>query len=350
MLLRGVTKSVACLLALVVCGCGLGGSKRAVITQYPQWDWKAYKRLAVVPFHCPADKPGAVEAAQQATYMLDDLLVSNGSFEILERDALKDVLTEQDLSQLADVADPSTIIAPGKIKAAQALVVGKITDFDLTAERAQKKVPVIVAGRKGRPVRVRERTVEVFRNAGTVGGSVRVIDAATGKILFAYRVPPIVYDDSQQGSPPRATPRELAIEAAKSMAVDCYKHVAPINTQVKLKGDSLIVALDYRDGEYEKTKKIADDLDEFLVVVRELPRECDRNQFRVALAPKEGDNFWEQEFTWSAHNAVRGLSWTVPVEKLRSAGAEKFEAKLYSAEDDRPLLKRGFELKSPDKD
>jgi len=344
-------KTVPCLALLLACGChGDGGSQKGVITQYPKWDWQSYQRVAVLPFEYSRKQRDASEPARQATFMLEDMLAANGSFTVLARDALKDVMTEQDLSQLADVADPSTLLPPGKIQVAQAIIAGKITDFDLKAERAERQVPVLVMGDKGRRIKVREKTVEVFRNAGTVGASVRVIDAATSKVVFSYRVAPITFDDSQQGSPPRATPQELAIEAAKEAAVDCYKHVAPITLEVKLKSDCLITALDYYDGEYDKEDRIPTDLEQFLVVVRNLPRQCERNQFVVAIAPKEGHNFWQQEFTWSANNPTRGMSWEVPLELLTSAGAAEFEAKLYSAGNDAPLLKRSFKLREPKKD
>ena len=216
-MLRGL-RTLSFLLALVACGCG-GGSKRTYPTRFPNWNWEAYERIAVVPYRYPPGKKGARPAAQQATYVLEDLLAANGNFTVLERGALKDVLTEQDLSQLADVADPSTVVPPGKVQIAQALVVGKITDFDLKAERVEKRRPIFAKDRKGRirrdrhgrPIVVREEIIPFFRHAATVGGSVRVIDAGTGRVVFTHRVPPITYDDAQRGYPPRATPEELAI-------------------------------------------------------------------------------------------------------------------------------------------
>jgi hypothetical protein len=354
-MLRGV-RILPLLGLLAAWGCGGGGGKGTFITQYPRWDWEQYERIAVVPFRCPGGKPGAPEAARQATFMLEDLLAANGNFTVLERDALAAVLTEQDLSQLADVADPSTVLPPGKIQIAQALVVGKITDYRTDAQREERRRPVYAKDNKGRirrdhaghPIVVREEIIQVFRHEGTVAGSVRVIDAATNKVVFAYKAPPITRDDAQRGAPPQATPEDLAIEAAKELAVDCYAHVAPIRTKVKLKSDSLIVALDYYDGEYDQTKKVSTALDRFLLVVRELPKECDRNPFRVAIAPKDGRNIFEEEFVWSSNNPVRGVSWEVPVELLKSAGAEEFVAKLYSGTGEEPILDRDFKLDVPD--
>jgi hypothetical protein len=244
------------------------------------------------------------------------------------------------------------------VQAAQAIVVGKITEFDTKAERVEKRRPVLAKDSKGRIRRdragrkivVREEIREYFKHEGTVGGSVRVIDAATIKVVCSHRVKPITHDDSQSGSPPRATPEDLAVEAAKELAVDCYNQIAPIKTEVKLKSDCLIVALDYYDGEYDKTKKVSTELGDFLLVVRKLPQQCDRNPFRVAIAPEDGRNIFEEEFVWSSNNPVRGESWKVPVDLLESTGAEKFVAKLYSKGDEEPLLDRDFKLEPPDED
>lgn len=353
-MLRGFVLGCA-LLALNLGGCG-GGSKTAYITQFPEWNWESYDRVAVLPFRYPPGKRGAESAAQQATYMFQDMLAANGRFTVLERGALRDVLSEQDLSLLADTADPATVLAPGRVQIAQAIIVGSITQCDTRAERVEKRRPVfaknrrgrIIRDRHGRPIVVREEIRTYFRHEATVSGSVRVIDAATGRIVFSHRVQPITFDDSQQGAPPRASPSELAIEAAKELAVDCYTHIAPIRAAVKLKGDSLIVALDYYDGQYDKAGKIPAELDTFLLAVRRLPRSCDRNSFRVAIAPENGRNIFEREFVWSTNNPTRGEVFEIPVDLLRQTGQEKFEAKLYSAGSESPLLKRGFKLKQPE--
>lgn len=348
-------RALALLLLLAAWGCG-GGSKSTYIMQYPQWDWEQYERIAVLPFSFPEGQAGADEAARQATDTLADLLATNGKFTILERDAFAEVLTEQDLSQLADLADPSTVLPPGKVQIAQALVVGKITDFKTDVQRQQRRYPVyardskgrVLRDRRGRRVVAREEVVQVYRHEGTVAGSVRVIDAATLKVVFAHRVSPVTRDETQRGAPPRITPQELAVEAAKELAGECYARVAPIQIRVKLSSRSLLVALDYYDGEYDKTKKISTGLDSFLLVVRELPPECNRNPFRVAIAPEGGRNIFEEEFVWSSDNAARGKSWQIPVELLKSTGAEKFVAKLYGGASEEPILDREFELEPPD--
>lgn len=353
-MLRGLTL-LATLLTLNLGGCG-GDSKTTYITQYPDWEWDRYDRVAVAPFRYPTHERGAEESARQATFMLEDQLAANGRFTVLERGALRDVLTEQDLSQLADVADPGTVLPPGKIQIAQAIIVGKITQHETRAERVEQRRPVfardrrgrVIRDRHGRPIVVREEIREFFRHEAIVAGSVRVIDAATGRVVYSYNAQPITFDDAQQGAPPRASPQELATQAARELAVDLYKHIAPIRMATKLDGDSLIVALDYYDGEYDKTKKIPVNLDTFLLVVRRLPGSCDRNAFRVAISPEDGRNIFERDFVWSANRPTRGVAFEVPVELLTDAGAEKFVAKLYNIDGDVPLLKREFKLEQPE--
>ena len=74
-------KTVSLLLVLATCGCdGGGGSGKTFITRHPNWNYEAYERIAIVPFHYPKNKPGAREAALQATYMLEDLFATNTNF------------------------------------------------------------------------------------------------------------------------------------------------------------------------------------------------------------------------------------------------------------------------------
>ena len=355
-MLRGLT-ALSFFVVLTMGGCGGGSRRDAYITLFPRWDWEAYDRLAVVPVEHPRGKRGAGQAAAQMANVLEDELAANGNFTLLDRNALSKVLTEQDLSRLAGVADPRTVLPPGKIQAAQAIVVGEITEFELARDRTEHRLPIyakdkkgrIRRDRKGRRIIDREIIIEVFEHRATVGGRVRVIDAATGKVILAHKVPPITHERRKRGSPPDMTPADLAIEAAKELAVDCYKHIAPIRSRIKLDSDNLIVALDYYDGKYAKTKKVSTELDNFMLAVRELPSGCNRNAFRVAIAPEDARNIWEEKFVWSSHNPVRGKSWTIPVQLLKSAGQEKFVAKLYAAGAEQPMLERDFKLEPPDK-
>ncbi|MBU0639882.1 MAG: CsgG/HfaB family protein [Planctomycetes bacterium] len=340
---------------LLLAGCG--ESKKAVVVHHPQWDYTRYKRVAVVPLK--SDDLRGTEAARQAEYLLVDLLAGNGAFTVLTRTDLATVMTEQDLARLSDVADPATAIPEGTIQVAEALIIPRISTFDLAAERKELRRPRyardqkgrIIRDRSGRPRVVGEDVIQEFRHKALVGGNVRILDVATGQIMLSHSVPPIANEEQQWGSPPRATPEELAVRAAKELAVDFYKRVAPVATDVKLKSDMLIIALEYYEGRYEKTKKVPRTLDQFLLVVRDLPSACDRNSFRVTIAAEEGREYlFEEEFVWSGSRGQRGFVFPVSVAKLADAGGEKFVAKLFAAGDDAPVMEREFELVAPEKE
>lgn len=348
---RSLVAATLVLLPLAV-GCNRGGN--ATITRFPQWDFERYQRLGVLPFQ--GTDPRAARAAQQAGAQLETLLAQNGQFVVVSQRELKAVLEEQDLSRLADVADPRTVIPAGRIQAAQALVVPSITTFDLQHQRREMREPVyardprgrVVVDRFGRPIVVSELVREVFVHEATVAGSVRVIDTATSEIIFAYNSPPISREASQAGAPPSVSAEELAADAAREMATDLYTNVAPIRARVKLKSDMLVVALDFYEGKYDTTGKVPTSVASFLVVVRDLPREADRNAFVVRITPEKGrEELFAQEFIWSSGNGPRGQAIEVPVAALLASGGTKFAAKLHSGRDEAPLLTRKFKLETP---
>lgn len=345
--------AAACLLLLMATaawtGCGRGGATN--VTQFPRWDFEHYKRLAVLP-----GRASVAQAARDAALLVDRLtteLAQNGTFTVLSRADMQSVFAEQDLSRLADAIDANTALPEGKIEIAQALVATKITDYKLIAERSQQSIPIYVRDRRGnvlvdrfgRPLIAGEEVVTVYRHGAEVEGSVRVIDAATGKILLSHsaRVAPRLRTSRNQ--PPSQTPAQMASEAARELSIEFVKAIAPTQIRVKLKGDMLTVATAYFDGKYTTAKKLPVDLAEFLLVVRDLPEECERNNFRVAIAELDGQqNLFEEEFVWSGSSGPEGMAYHVPTEKLVGSGGEKFVAKLYSAGNPEPILKREFSL------
>jgi hypothetical protein len=335
------------LMALVGCGGG-----KALIVHHPNWNYEAYERIAVLPGSTL--EPQAMTDAARLADQLETYLAGNGAFEVVSRANLRDVMQEQDLAKIPDMVDQGTAMPTGMIRIAQAIVDTRITEYRLTRTRQIEQVPVYARDRKGRvirrngqPIVTGHQNVPVFTHAAEVGGSVRVIDTATSQILMsrATRVAPRPL--TSRGEPPRATPEQIAAQAVQAMAVEFYQTIAPTRMEVRLKGDMLIVATGYFDGEYDETDKLSPALDSFLLVVRNLPEECIRNQFRVAISPKDGRmNLVDETFEWDGANGRRGLSFEVPMALLQGGGADEFEAKLYSGRDEKPVLERGFRIES----
>lgn len=351
------TLVVACLAGLTGCG-GSGGKGVAMITRDPGWPYAKYERVAVLPFQVlapVAGRPGAGEAAAQATYLVEEQLTANGAFRILARDALRDVLTEQDLSRLADVADPATIIPAGRIQAAQAIVIGLINVYDLEQTMQVEQRPIyardqrgrIVFDAAGRPLVARVEQTPVYRHAARVGGSLRVIDAATGTILKTSRIDPVERQAVNRNSPPAASAPELARDCAVALATGLYESVAPIQKEVELDSDMLVVATNYLDGEYNEIRKVPSTREKILVAVRGLPKEAEFNGFRLVVATAEGDVLFEESFVWSGTNTVRGMQYEIPVRTLTATGGVEFAAKLYSGQDEEPVLTQSITIEYP---
>ncbi len=352
------TRTIATLVLLASLGAMLGcGGKTVYVTRYPDWPYQHYERVAVVP-----GRPATPEAARDAHYLADqltNLLRQNGSFEVLSRSELAEITAEQDLSKLADAIDEGTALPAGRIKAAQALVVPRITRYELIRDQQSERVPRyrldrkgrVILDRKGKPIIDGYDTVITYRHAAEVEGSVRVVDAATSKVLTSHASPPLVARKVRRNRPPSETPEQLAADAVRELATSFYVNIAPVQIEVKVDKDMLIVATDYFDGRYEEAKRISPRREDFMVVVRDLPVECQRNAFRIAVAPEEGrQNLFEEEFVWTAGVGPEGLVFRVPVAPLAATQAQKFVAKLYSAGDPEPKLERSFELDVEERD
>lgn len=341
--------------AAVISLAGCGGGGKALVTQFPRWEYERYQRIAVLPGR--ATNPQAVGDAAILADRLTTLLTQNGTFTVLSRADMKDVIAEQDLSLIEGAIDAGTALPVGKIQVAQALVATRITDYNLISRREQQRTPIyardrrgrVIVDRAGRPVIAGEEVVWIYYTGAEVEGSVRVIDAATGHVLVSHSARIAPRPRTSRNQPPRQSAQDMAAAAAAELAMEFYKVIAPTRTEVELDQDMLAVATGYFDGRYETPKKLPRSASEFMLVVRDLPEECDRNNFRVAIAAQDGrENLWEEEFVWTGTAGPEGLTFTIPMTTLAAAGAEKFEAKLYSGRDPEPILRRGFSLAKPE--
>lgn len=338
-----------------VCLLGCGGGRSVYVTQFPEWNFENYKRVAVLP--AKTTDRAALRECTVVSEQLTSRLSRSGAFEVLSILDLKDVLDAQDFSTLTDV-DPNTQIPQGRIRMAQALIIPTITSYRLIREQINQPIsrPLtdpygrVLVDRFGRPL-LQTVFVPMYRHGVVLDGGVRIVDAANGQTLFSWSLPePITDDEKREGRPPSESAEEMAANAAREMAAAFFRVIAPTRVEVDLKEKDLLVATEYFDGRYYGDgNRLPIGIDNFLLVIRRLPAECERNRFRLAIAPGNGTrNLFEQVFVWRSGLGPEGYSVRVPMKSLIDAGGRRFVAKLYSG-GPQPILTRSFEL-TPAKD
>lgn len=163
-------------LALSVLAAGCVGSSATVVNSssnaptIAQAQMEPYngpkQRIAVTGFDFRAGQ-GSREIGQGMTDMLTDSLFNTGRFIVVERERLGDVTAEQDLSNSSrfkkDTAAPI-----GQLEGAQLLIRGSITTFEPNCSGGS----IIIASTK----------------EACVGINIRILDAATGRVVNATTV------------------------------------------------------------------------------------------------------------------------------------------------------------------
>ena len=132
-------------------------------------------RVAVLDFKAKADhhwygwwsRRGAT--ATQDVFVTE--LVKSRAFRVVERERLKEVLGEQDLSESGAI-DRETLVRAGKILGVKYFVMGAITEYGGSKARGGGYIPGVGGVRVGR------RKFRVAMNA-------RLIDTETGEIVWA---------------------------------------------------------------------------------------------------------------------------------------------------------------------
>ncbi len=132
------------------------------------------KRVAVVDFQNEAGysqyKHGDMGGGM--TEKLIEALIGTGKFVVLERQALRDVLAEQNLGNVAKV-EPAVL---GRLTSAQALIRGVITNVDVPESD------------EARGVKVGKFRVSAKNETVSVRVNLRIIDTVTGQVIESRTV------------------------------------------------------------------------------------------------------------------------------------------------------------------
>jgi curli biogenesis system outer membrane secretion channel CsgG len=145
------------------------------------------------------------------TTMLTNELSARPAFTVVERQKLRAVLEEQDLSQSGRVS-AETSIAIGKLTGAQYLVTGTVTSFEEKVELSTRRG--WLGGTK----------VTGVSEGGYLAVDLRVIDTTTGEIAYARTVegmtPPAAPGEVRTADPLTQGPDQRAVRAAVIEIVD----------------------------------------------------------------------------------------------------------------------------------
>lgn len=110
------------------------------------------------------------------TQMLSNELTAKGVFTVVERQKLRAVLEEQNLSASGRVSKESSILI-GKLTGAQYLVTGTVTAFEDNSETRQQSGFLGIGAR-----------TETISHGGYLAVDVRVIDTSSGEVSFARTI------------------------------------------------------------------------------------------------------------------------------------------------------------------
>ncbi len=122
------------------------------------------ERVAVLPF---ADGPGAHGSGETVTGFITAEFVNHDRFHLVERSELKTLMAERDL-QSADVIDASEAVELGRLLSVDAVVTGTVSQYE-------KEHTSIYAYATSIPVTTYK-----------VGATLRMIDVATGEVIYAH--------------------------------------------------------------------------------------------------------------------------------------------------------------------
>ncbi len=134
-------------------------------------------RIAVLEFETQGQASRSV-AAQNLNSLLIDQLVRDGIYLVAERGAIQAILGEQDLGVQGRI-DPRTAAQIGQLLGVDAVVIGAVTQFNVSSRESGGGFPVLAPlGRS--PIAVGATTTDFD---ATVRLNVRLVSTTTGQIL-----------------------------------------------------------------------------------------------------------------------------------------------------------------------
>jgi hypothetical protein len=331
------------LVLLLLVGFALGGcTKKMIILQVPRFYDASLRSIAVVPFRSPTDKgvAGRIIADQLAA-----ALQANGTYTVYNRNDLKTLIDERDLSA-ATSDDPlmaaQTLQKLGKV---QAVLTGSVNTYAAKSLKQPRREPIYrYDKRTGNQYVVGYRSYEYIFNSGTVSVTGALIRLSDGETIFSTPVP-VSANRSCNAERPRYSDVECLTVATREVVGRLVEEFAVVRKQVKLNiRKALRTASGLYDDKWTHADKFNADATEMIVVVN-LPTSCDRNRFRLVIVRgRQQDVLVAKEFTWSRSNPSRGIGFEFSPREIarKGGGPGRYTVKFYNGPT--PILSHGFRI------
>ncbi|MBN1347040.1 MAG: hypothetical protein JXQ73_30395 [Phycisphaerae bacterium] len=318
---------LAIVIAPILVGCHGSTKQDAIwIYRYPTFFKDDLKRIAVLRF---GNRTRVRGVGERISDKVSAVLTNNRTYEVYTRTNLKDILREQDASNVGIISgDLAKKI--GRLKSVQALVCGVCNRCETTtkSETRYNAVPIWGKNAQGMPVVTGYRQVpyRYTRHDAFVECQMVVIDCVTGLQIYAVSEPSNLY---AAGSPPKYGPADLLRMAEDDQINRLVRGVAVTRTQIKLEGEVLQTATSLYEGKWEYQRRLTPPDKQFYVVVR-LPAAADRNNFQITIVPKgERETVAQKPFVWTRRHGSFGHKFLIdPIVKKQGFG--DYQAKLYS--------------------
>lgn len=145
------------------------------------------RRIAVLPFSRSRrdveDVTADVEAAL-ASVRVDD----RPYFKVIERTQLKKIIDEQRLGSTG-LLDQRTAVKVGKIAGVQGVILGKVSQSDVSSRRFKRQVKRCVSkNSNGKCQKWRAVNVRCLARTGTFGFVPKIVDVSTGRIVMSETI------------------------------------------------------------------------------------------------------------------------------------------------------------------
>ncbi|MFP4354564.1 MAG: CsgG/HfaB family protein [Phycisphaerae bacterium] len=323
--------------AMGLVAANVGCDKKLVVAQYPGFYTPDLKVVAIAPFENLTDNPNAGRAVSD---QLAARLMHNGTYQVLDRARLNELMNEQDLMTLRGETPPGLDRLQGT---AQAILVGSVTAYSRTNTRPEsRRDPVPRVDRNGNPY-TDYVTWTYVKNEGIVQCSAQLLRIPDGKPIYGTgsvtgRMTSESTPPPQQAAP-AMDPNACLAEANRQAVEQLTEHFAVVQKEIKVDKDALITAAS-PDSRAEKSDKFFADSPIFIVV--RLPDAAARNTFELVVSNRDTkQNLCEYRMLWNAGNLITGQYIEIPPGQLPPG---KYEIKLYSKYQQKHALDTKFEI------